>query len=552
MQSWHTSLECVVLGDRNVGDVFTETLKRNGVPYVFGIPGGGSAIDLIESCRKAGIPFVLVQHETTAAMSAMVVGELTDSCGVCMSIMGPGAANLAGGASFGLWERHAVLNLTEAYPVSQAPQMSLQRMNHSQMFTSFSKASEVLSVDGPAEQLERLMNLAREERPGPVHLDVPNDLLTGSSKPELTSDYVDDDTDSRTVGDFDRVVDGIGAADKPVLVVGPAIVRADACGELVSLAEKLGAAVIVTSKARGVIPEKHPLFAGIITGVYGEGTFEGRIIHRSDLIVAIGLDRMELLSPWKYPQPLVSIDALDTSDEQVSDPEYSVYGPLKHVVSQLADTVHSGQAWDTTEIQDFWDSVRSELSADSTDLNSTTLLERAQQIAPEDTILVTETGIYNAVNLFTWKVSTPRRYFGSSGANTMGFSIPAALASSLVRPDQPTIALVGDSGFLMKVSELETLAREKLAPIIVVFNDRSLGLIRIKQASKGYRRDAVDLAPVDFIRLAQSFGGRGERVNTLDAFEAAFKAALDAVRFTVIDARLDPDVYASHMIPIRG
>ena len=165
---------------------------------------------------------------------------------------------------------------------------------------------------------------------------------------------------------------------------------------------------------------------------------------------------------------------------------------------------------------------------------------------------MTETGIYNAVNLFTWKVASPGLYFGSSGANTMGFSIPAALASALIRPEQRTVALVGDGGFLMKASELETLSREKLSPIIIVFNDRSLGLIRIKQAAKGYSRDAVDLAPVDFVRLAQSFGGRGERVSSLAAFESALKAALDSDRFTVIDTRLDPDVYASHMLPIRG
>ena len=204
------------------------------------------------------------------------------------------------------------------------------------------------------------------------------------------------------------------------------------------------------------------------------------------------------------------------------------------------------------ELSEFRDYVRSALLADSDDLNSATLLERAQTMAHPDTTLVTETGIYNAVNLFTWQVHAPDLYFGSSGANTMGFSIPAALASSLIRPEQKTVALVGDGGFLMKASELETLAREKLAPIIIVFNDRSLGLIRIKQAAKGYERDAVDLAPVDFVRLAQSFGGRGERVGTLAAFETSFAAALDDDRFTVIDARLDPDVYASHMGPIRG
>ena len=540
------------MADRTVGDAFAEALQRGGVPCVFGIPGGGSAIDLIESCRKVEIPFVLVQHETTAAMSAIVAGELTGSCGVCMSIMGPGAANLVGGASFGLWERHAVLSLTESYPTAQAPRMSLQRMDHSQMFMSFSKASEALSANNPGEQTERLMKLARSERPGPVHLDLPNDLLTQHVGSEISSDSDVQCGRSEVVGELDAVADAINKAVRPVLVVGPAVVRANARDELRRLAERLGAAVVTTSKARGVIPEDHPLAAGIVTGVYGKTTFEGRIIGQSDLIVAVGLDRMELLSPWEYSQPLICIDAIDTSVEQVGSPTHTVHGPLEHILAQLAEAVMSAEAWSIVELSEFRDYVRSSLLADSDELNSATLLKRAQSMAPPDTTLVTETGIYNAVNLFTWRVCAPDLYFGSSGANTMGFSIPAALASSLVRQDRKTVALVGDGGFLMKVSELETLAREKLAPIIIVFNDRSLGLIRIKQAAKGYRRDAVDLAPVDIARLAQSFGGRGERVGTLAAFDAAFRAALDDDRFTVIDARLDPDVYASHMVPIRG
>ncbi len=538
--------------DRTIGDAFAETLRSGGVPCVFGIPGGGSAIDLIESCRTVDIPFILVQHETTAAMSAIVAGELTDSCGVCISIMGPGAANLAGGASFGLWERHALLSLTEAYPTDQAPRMSLQLMDHSQMFMSFSKASEALSVDHPGQQTERLMKIALAERPGPVHLDIPNDLLTRPTGPKPDSDGGLPGSDDKIVGDIDAIADAINRAVKPVLVVGPAVIRSHACDELASLAERLGAAVVTTSKARGVIPEVHPLSVGIVTGAYGETTFEGLIIRQSDLIVAVGLDRMELLSPWEYNQPLVCIDAVDSTDEQVGSPTHTLYGSLKSILGQLGEAVKPSEAWNMQELSEFKDHVRSSLLAKSSDLNSATILERAQNLAPADTTLVTETGIYNAVNLFTWKVGGPGLYFGSSGANTMGFSIPAALASALIRPEQRTVALVGDGGFLMKASELETLSREKLSPIIIVFNDRSLGLIRIKQAAKGYRRDAVDLAPVDFVRLAHSFGGRGERVSSLAAFDAAFKAALDSDRFTVIDARLDPDAYASHMRPIRG
>ena len=141
-------------------------------------------------------------------------------------------------------------------------------------------------------------------------------MLTQQTGPEISSDIRCASVNaSEVVGDLDAIADTINNAVKPVLVVGPAVVRSNACDELRRLAERLGAAVVTTSKARGVIPEDHSLAAGIVTGVYGDTTFEGRIIGRSDLIVAVGLDRMELLSPWDYSQPLVCIDAIDPSSE---------------------------------------------------------------------------------------------------------------------------------------------------------------------------------------------------------------------------------------------
>jgi len=534
-----------------VSDVFADTLKRNDVPYLFGIPGGGSAIDLIESCKSVDIPFVLVQHETTAAMAAAVTGELTGTCGVCVSIMGPGATNLAGGASYSLWERHAVISLTEAYPLAQASQMSLQLMDHSRMFSSFSKASEVLDITDPAGQLVRLMTLAKRERPGPVHLDLPNDLLNAESG-GLNDVKEGIPGKKPIVGDLDAIVSAINRSEKPVLVIGPAVVRSGASQTIVELAEKLRVAVLVTSKARGVIPETHPLFAGVLTGIYHPSTFEGKIISSSDLVVAVGLDRMELLAPWRYQQPIVSIDSIDTSDEQVGTPLHTVHGSLGELLALVIRIVKPKQAWDSEELSHFWNSAIRVLQGSQAELNAAALLVKARDMAPDDTILVTETGIYNAVNLFTWKVPSPDLYFGSSGANTMGFALPAVIASSLVRPLQKTIALVGDGGFLMKASELETLARLKLAPTIIVFNDGTLGLIRVKQEAKGYARDSVDLASVDIAALARSFGGWGEQVHSLAAFESAFERSLQSDRFTVIDARLDPVVYASHMEPIRG
>ena len=540
--------------ETRVDRLVASALKQRGVPFLFGIPGGGSSIDLIEACGREENSFVLVQHETTAAMMAVVCGELTNSCGVCVSIMGPGATNLAGGASYAYLERHPLLCLTECYGPAQAPFTSMQKIDHAQMFGAFCKASITLDSGDPAGQILEAIRIAQEERPGPVHLDVPIDVMPsrGSIATSVAQEESSVDAQDKT-GDLGAIAQAINRAERPLLIVGPVVQRQKAEDKVLRIAEKLQLAVMLTSKARGVIPEDHPLFAGVMSGVYREDTFEGRMVHQSDLILAVGLDRMELLSPWKWPQPLLALDAIEVPDEEtVGQPLLKASGPLNELLESLEVGLQPRRVWDISMLQDFWSETLHTLGATDTHLNAASLLSRARQLAPRDAILTTEAGVYGRVNLYVWKVYDPSTYFDSSGANTMGFSVPAALAAALVRPAQKAIALVGDGGFLMRASELETAARLKLAPIVVIFDDGTLGMIRIKQQSKDYARLGVDLAQTNFVRLAESFGGRGWEVRTLEEFDSAFKKALSSDRLTVIDARLDPEIYASHVRYIRG
>ncbi len=525
-------------------------LKSNGVPYLFGIPGGGSSIDLIEACHGQDIPFVLVQHETTAAMMAVVVGELTETCGACISIMGPGATNLASGAIYAQLERHPLLCFTETYGPAEGPLTSMQNIDHPHMFGPLSKASICITASDPAHQIDRAVQVATAERPGAVHIDLP--IKPGPGDSFQTGAPTEPDQPA-VVGDLEAIAGEIDRAEKPLLVAGPVVYRQGANDNLLSLAERLQSAVVVTSKARGVIPEDHPLYAGVLCGVYAEGTLEADLISRSDLVVAIGLDRTELLSPWKHRQPLICVDAIPIADEQaVGEPSLTATGELPQLLDALTGQVRARDTWTGVEIEDYWTDAMHRLGANSSQLNATNVLVRARQMAPRDAILTTDAGVYGRVNLYAWKVYDPSACFDSSGTNTMGFSIPAGLAGSLVRPGQKTISLVGDAGFLMRCGELETAVRMKLTPVIVVFNDATLGMIRIKQQQKEYSREGVDLAQTDFARLAASFGAVGSEVHTLEEFETAFGAALQSDRPHVIDVRVDPDVYAGHIGPIRG
>ncbi len=544
------STEAMVAGD------VARALRRNRVPYLFGMPGGGSSIDLIEACRLQQIPFVLVQHETSAAMMGVVCGELTRSCGVCVSIMATGAINLAGGAVYAYLERHPLLCIAETYGAEEAPLMSIQKIDHARTFSSYSKDTIALHQEQPGGQIDAAIELAKLERPGPVFVDYPQTMNsapgagTTAAVREAASPPLPVEGDLE--GDPEAMAAAIARAEKPLIIAGPVVARQQASDQLLALAEKLQCGVMVTSKARGVVPEDHPLYAGVMSGVYREETLEGRMVGQCDLVLAVGLDRMELLSPWKYRQTLLALDAIRVTDETVGEPDLVAAGPLAQLLEALARSTPARTAWSTEEIRDYWAEAMRDLGAQQAGLTATAVLQRARQMAPRDAILTTEAGIYGRVNLYAWKVYEPGTCFDSSGANTMGFSVPAALAAALVRPQQKVIALVGDGGFLMRAGELETAARLKVAPVIVIFDDGTMGMIRIKQRARGYAREGVDMEQTDFVRLAESFGGVGCMVRSLEEFETAFGRALQSDRLHVIDVRVDADLYASHIKPIRG
>ena len=521
--------------------------KDAGIPYLFGIPGGGSSIDLIEACRDEGIPFVLTQHEATAALMAVVCGELTGSCGASISIMAPGAANLTAGAAYAFLERHPLLCITECYGADTAPRMTLQKIDHPSTFASTCKASVTVGSNDARSQIAAAIRIASTERPGPVHVDFP---LEVSSTPAVDEQS---DGSGAVSGDLEAVADAVDRAAKPILIAGPVVLRQGAQDRLLELAEKLQVAVMATSKARGVIPEEHPLYAGVMSGVYREDTLEGDLMSRGDLVLAVGLDRAELLSPWRYAHEIVAVDAMPVpEDERVGSPTAAASGPLPDLLGRLTELVSPRTAWDAEELRDYWHGALGALGAYDSDLNAASALVRARKLAPRDTIVSSEAGVYGRVNLYAWQVHEPGTYFDSSGANTMGFSIPAAMAASLVRPRQKAVSLVGDGGFLMRAGDLETAARLGLSPIIVIFDDGTLGMIRVKQRSKGYAREGVDMTQTDFVRLAESFGAVGYEVQGLDQFESAFKTALESDRMSVIDVRVDPDRYLGHVKPIRG
>ncbi|MGA8315269.1 MAG: thiamine pyrophosphate-dependent enzyme, partial [Bradyrhizobium sp.] len=342
-------------------------------------------------------------------------------------------------------------------------------------------------------------------------------------------------------------LDMLGRAKRPILIVGMGVYWCNASKEFFKFAVRLGAPVLTTTKCKGVIPEDHPLRAGCIIG----GLIERKLVQESDLIVTVGLDAVELQpKPWPYTLPVLALSSVPSIDALVpSDPE--IIGDLKALLAGLAQWAPEGTNWGEKSAKTFRIEVRDALNTPATGLSPQRTMEVARAILPRDTIATCDAGASRLLVVQKWESYGPREFLTSNGLASMGYAVPGALAARMAHPDRPVVAFTGDGGFLMTVAELQTAQIENLPIIVIVFDDREIGLIRVKQEIKGIPRNGVALGGVDWEKLAQSFGADGVTVETEQAFSNALSAALKTKKTTVIGVRIDASGYVAQFNALR-
>ena len=347
--------------------------------------------------------------------------------------------------------------------------------------------------------------------------------------------------------DLKPALDMLGRSRRPILIAGLGVYWCGASAELVEFAERLGAPVLTTTKCKGMIPEDHPLRAGCIIG----GLIERKLVMESDLIVTVGLDAVELQpKPWPYMLPVLALSSIPSVDALVpADPE--IVGDLKALLAGLARWAPEGTNWGEKAARTFRHEVRDALNTPSTGLSPQRTMEVARAVLPRNTIATCDAGASRLLVVQKWESYGPREFLTSNGLASMGYAVPGALAARLAYPDRPVVAFTGDGGFLMTVAELQTAQREDLPIIVLVFDDREIGLIRVKQEIKGIPLHGVQLGGVDWEKLAQSFGADGVTVETEQALGNALGAAANSRRTTVIGVRIDASGYVAQFNALR-
>ncbi|HEX4997298.1 MAG TPA: thiamine pyrophosphate-binding protein, partial [Terriglobia bacterium] len=500
---------------------------------------------LIEAAAKRDIRYILCSNESSAATMAGVYSAMRFRPGVVSTGVGPGAAAAALGVAHLFLERSPVLVLTDRYGEAEFRRLPRQRLEHDQLFRPITKGTFTISALDAAATMRRALELSLDGRPGPVHVDLPYDvMLAAAEESHFPKGAVRRrfSTDAVPSG-FSAVADAIHAAKRPAVIAGLQIGRRGIAAEraLAQFVEKLGAPVLASLGAKGTLPENHPLAAGVFRGVASETA----LLEKADLFLLIGFDPVEIFTPgvWRYNAPVISIDETPFREGPYV-PAIEVIAGIETALSRLTDLVMPGSGWTREDIESYNSRRQSALLKRSdAGVHPAAVVRLTREILPDDGILTVDAGQHKVVTSDLWEARRARGFFSSSGLGTMAVSIPAAIAAKLLEPKAPVVCFTGDGGFLMRVGDLETAAREQTPIVVVVFNDRLLNLVKLQQDRRGLRNLGVSFANSDFAAIARGFGFAARRVETEPEYAAALAEALGSGRPFLIDVAIDPNGY---------
>ena len=536
-------------------EVMAGFLKNKGVDRIFGIPGAGSSTSLMEAAASVGIETILTGHETSAAIIASVYGEIKGIPGFCFSIPGPGATNMTTGVAYAYLERSPLLAVTERQNVRNYESIYTQRIDQATLYAPITKANFTITSESTQEIMAKAYKLSLENRPGPVHLDFPKDEADREAafrSTGFTEQIRLSHQEPKSLKEAGPILERIEQSRMPMLISGIESKRSGANAELTALAERLGCPVMVSAKSRGSFDESHPLYAGIFLGSFSKGTFEDDVISKSDLLILVGLDPVELLpKPWSLDVPIIHMSPCADVD-CIYSAEIEVVGDIRTILNTLVHAELSRKSWDPAIIEGFRDNIRELLTKSEDALPLHHIIQCTRRLLPPDGVLCVDIGAFNSMVQYLWQVRQPNTYFTTKGLSTMAFALPAAIGAKLAMPDKQVVCFIGDGSLLMCLHDLSLCSRLNLPIVIVVFSDEALGLIKVKQQQKGMRPVGIALKNPDWPALMEAFGGKGFRAKTAAEFDQAMEAAVSDGGLCLIEAVLDPETYGDHLELIRG
>jgi acetolactate synthase I/II/III large subunit len=543
----------------SVADLIVSRLRDAGVRTLFGVPGGGSTLDVIQSAGRIGLPFVLTATETAAAIAAIAQAEISGEVGVCLTTLGPGVASVVNGVACAKLERAPLIVLTDSHPTAAGRIFEHQRLDHHALLAPITKWSATITAADAGGLVDRAVACVLSAPPGPVHLECPADVASQPAERGAGSASVDTDRVSTRSRHENGGCSGFGADDlkhfdrlvararMPLLLVGLGALRPADRTAIRALCDRHHVPAMVTYRAKGVVADVDPHFAGVFTN----GATEAPLLELADLLIGIGLDPIELIPrPWQHGQPIIYCGPWPVAAGHVPFAA-QIIGDVARAVGELNDRLRPS-SWDLDAVARLTRQQRNAVCPASESMAAHDVVRQVAGAAAGAARVTVDAGAHMFPATMLWPVDEPNRMLISNGLSTMGFALPAAIGAALLDFGMPVVALTGDGGLLMCAGELLTVSRENLRVITVVFNDGSLSLIDVKQRQRRYAASGVTLGAVAWASLAESVGMAAHVATTGGEVTRAIEQALGHPGPSLIDARVNPSTYADTLRAIRG
>lgn len=527
----------------NAAELFVRCLENEGVMYIFGVPGEEN-LALLQAIKGSSITFIITRHEQAAGFMAATVGRLTGNPGVCLSTLGPGATNFVTSTAYAQLGGMPALFITGQKPIKKSKQGNFQIINTVEIFKPLTKSTkQIVNGEMIPTLIREAFRLAKEERPGAVHLELPEDIaaetVTGSPLPISNP--------RRPIaGDkaIRQAVELIQKSKRPLFLIGAGANRKRTSQMLTALIEKTGIPFFTTQMGKGVVSEKNPHYLG--TAALSENDYIHCAIAKADLIINIGHDIIEkppFIMRQTDKRNVIHINFFPAIVDQIYFPQLEVVGDIATTVRQIGATIQNQNQWDFTyfiKMQKYVSShFQSITKKEQFPYTPQKIVKIVRKNMKEEDILTLDNGMYKiwfARNYHTFAQNT---LLLDNALATMGAGLPSAIAAKIIAPQKKVVTIVGDGGFLMSSQEIETAKRLKLDLIVILFQDNGYGMIKWKQQSMGFDDFSLNFGNPDFVTLAHAFGINGYRVEKAGDLETYLEKIESKKGIYLIDVPVD-------------
>jgi acetolactate synthase-1/2/3 large subunit len=523
-------------------DLLVAALENEGVQRIFGVPGEEN-LDVIESLHRSKIELVVTRHEQAAAFMAATFGRLTGQPGVCLSTLGPGALNFSTGAGYALLGAMPMILITGQKGILTSKQARFQIVDIVASMTPLTKmARQIVSTATIPTIVREAFRVARQERPGPVHLELPEDIAAEELDQISTVPPHPIDMPVAHPAALDRAAAMILESRFPLIMLGAAASRPRLADALSDFVRRVRIPFFNTQMGKGAVNSGSNLYMG--TAALSERDYVHQAIDRADLIISIGHDTVEkppfIMGP-KGPK-VIHIGYIPATVEEVFFPHAEVVGDVGPSLAMLADRLE-GRLKNASALLPLREQILAHLADRATEsrfpLTPQRIVHDVRQVMPEDGIVCLDNGMYKIWFARNYRTRIANTLLLDNALATMGAGLPSAMMAAMLYPNRHVLAVCGDGGFMMNSQELETAVRLGLNLVVLILQDNAYGMIRWKQAVDSFADWGLTFGNPDFVKYAEAYGAKGSRVDSADGLGRALEKAFVAGGIHLIAVPID-------------